>query len=448
MQPKHIAIIGGGITGLGAAWLLHKSHQVTLFEKNAYIGGHTHTIEVETPDGATLAVDTGFIVYNERNYPNLVGLFNELDIPTRATDMSFAFSLNGGELEYAGSSLNTLFAQRSNLFSLRHWRLIQEILRFNHTAHQTLATLEAGTNPSMSLEEFLDKHHFSTDLREHYLLPMGAAIWSCPVETMLKFPATSFLRFFANHGLIDLQNRPQWRSVCGGSSAYVERLLQLMGKRLAHQPAAVRVERHPQGVTVFTQQEALPFDAVILACHADEALALLADPSPDEQHILGSFHYQPNQTYLHTDTRLMPKRSLVWSSWNYLATSQPQSRQQMTATYWMNHLQGLPKQTPYLVTLNPYELPLDEHIIAHMTYHHPIFDQAAIQAQTQLSRLQGQRHSWFCGSYSRYGFHEDALMSAVDVVSKGFGILPLWKQTQTMTPGTVSPLAVTGATAS
>lgn len=440
MKPQNIAIIGSGITGLGAAWLLHPQHRVTLFEKNAYLGGHTHTLDVAEGE-RSVPVDTGFIVYNERNYPNLVGLFKQLAIPTRATDMSFAFSLNQGELEYAGSSLDTLFAQRRNLLRPRHWKLLGEILRFNKLAHRLLD--KPNNVQDLSLGKMLELYKFSRDMREHYLLPMGAAIWSCPVDTMLTFPALSFLRFFANHGLIDLRNRPQWRTVCGGSSFYVRKLLTRMGQQLNLQPGAVRVERSPTHATVFTADSKQDFDAVIFACHADEALALLAQPSAAEQAILGCFRYETNRTYLHTDKALMPLNPRVWSSWNYLATSQPASHQQMTATYWMNKLQGLATTTDYFVTLNPYQLPRDAHIIAEMTYEHPIFDQQAVNAQAQLASLQGKQCSWFCGSYARYGFHEDALASAAQVC-RDFGVTPVWHQAQAPTPQLAPALAVAG----
>ncbi|MEZ5448921.1 MAG: FAD-dependent oxidoreductase [Thiolinea sp.] len=441
MYSKNIAIIGSGITGLASAWLLHKQHRVTLFEKNAYLGGHTHTIDVPEQE-RSIPVDTGFIVYNERNYPNLVGLFQELGIATRDTDMSFAFSLNQGELEYAGSSLNTLFAQRSNLLRLGHWKLLAEILRFNRTAYQLLAA--PASAQGLSLGDMLDQHRFSHDLREHYLLPMGAAIWSCPVDTMLKFPALSFLRFFANHGLIDIRNRPQWKTVCGGSSTYVRKLLTEMGNSITLQTGAIKVERDAQQASVYTHAGKQDFDAVIFACHADQALALLAQPSEAEQRILGCFRYEQNRTYLHTDTALMPRNRRVWSSWNYLATSQPDARQQMTATYWMNQLQGLQSDRHYLVTLNPYNSPRDEHILAEMTYEHPVFDQAAVEAQAHLGSLQGQSRSWFCGSYARYGFHEDALASAVQVC-RDFGVTPAWVQTSEQPPESAPELAITGA---
>lgn len=426
MLKDRVAIIGAGVTGLSAAWLLHKKYDVTLFEKSDYIGGHTNTVQVQTDNGP-LPVDTGFIVYNEKNYPNLVGLFAELEIETQKTDMSFAFSLNKGEIEYSGSGISGLFAQRKNWLSPQHWRLLQEIVRFNRTAHDSLTT--ETFNIQQSLKDFLDQHQFSEKLRERYLLPMGAAIWSCPVETMLQFPVGSFLRFFANHGLIDLKNRPQWRTVTNGSSTYVSKMLELMGNQITICSGASQVYRSESEVIVDTVDATQTFDKVIFACHADQALDLLQEPSSLEQTLLGSFDYEKNHTYLHTDTRLMPKRKKVWSSWNYLAQSNAESRQQMTATYWMNHLQQLQSSTDYLVTLNPYEMPRDEHIITEMTYEHPVFDQKAVDAQGKLHMIQGLNKAWFCGSYTRYGFHEDALMSAVNVC-RDFGVTPVWDNTE------------------
>lgn len=440
MTVQTVAIIGAGITGLGAAWLLHPRYRVTLFEKNTYLGGHTHTITVREGDNL-IPVDTGFIVYNERNYPNLVGLFRELQTPTRPTDMSFAFSLDQGELEYAGSNLNTLFAQRRNLWRPRYWHFLAEILRFNLRAYRSLS--QPASLQDLSLGDFLALHRFSKALRDHYLLPMGAAIWSCPAQTMLQFPALSFLRFCANHGLLDLWNRPRWRTVCGGSSFYVQQMRERMGQRLGIKPAALRVERHPSHVTVHTAEESIPFDAVIFACHADQALALLADPTLQEETVLGSFRYQPNHTYLHTDASLMPRNRRVWSSWNYLTSSDPTAQQRMTATYWMNNLQGLTCGRDYFVTLNPYRLPREDSIIAEMVYEHPVFDQAAVAAQALLPTLQGQQRSWFCGSYARYGFHEDALWSAV-TVCRDFGVIPSWQEDAMPVPNRVQPLAAAG----
>lgn len=429
MKKKRIAVIGAGVTGLTASWLLHRQHEVTLFEKNTYLGGHTNTIIVQEKDQA-LPVDTGFIVFNNRNYPNLLGLFAELEVASQACDMSFAFSLSNdrqtGKLEYAGSNLNTLFAQRKNLFNFQHWQMLREILRFNKLAQQTLDQASDETS-SLSLGEFLTKHRFSTNMQDNYLLPMGAAIWSCPLETMLEFPALSFLQFFSNHGLINLKNRPKWRTVIGGSFAYVHKMMAHMQDKMSVQPAAINVRRSDEKVYVKTETAEFEFDDVILACHADQALALIENPTDEEQQWLSNFAYENNKTYLHTDASLMPTNKAVWSSWNYLARTTLDSRQQMTASYWMNRLQNLQTDTDYFVTLNPYRLPKEESIIREIDYQHPIFTRDAIQAQKVIPTMQGKNNTWFCGSYLGYGFHEDGVKSAV-AVCKGFGIDPGWQE--------------------
>lgn len=430
MKKKSIAIIGSGVTGLSACWLLREEYEVTLFEKNNYLGGHTHTHDVDE-DNEQLAIDSGFIVYNEKNYPNLVGLFNELNVKTQNTDMSFAFSLNQGELEYAGSGLSGMFAQRGNLIRIKHWRLLKEIVRFNKVAHQVLATHSETAKPSLTdssdltLGEFLKKHEFTQDLQRNYLLPMGAAIWSCPIEVMTDFPAYSFLRFFANHGLIDLKNRPQWRTVVGGSREYIRKMMQQMQTDILLETGAISVKRESGKIYVETANGTNSFDHVILACHADEAHALLGtDSSKDEDAILGAFSYQENKTYLHTDESLMPKRSKAWCSWNYLATTN-QENDKVTATYWMNRLQGLDAKKNYLVTLNPFQEIDPTKIIKQMTYHHPVFHNEALRAQKRLDEIQGKQNTWFCGSYCGYGFHEDALTSSVKVCEQ-LGITAPW----------------------
>ncbi len=302
MNTQNIAIIGSGIAGLASAWLLARKHSITLFERNDYVGGHTHTIELDTA-GGPLAVDTGFIVYNEPNYPHLTALFRTLDVATRASDMSFAVSVDRGVIEYAGSNLNTLFAQRRNLLRPRFVGMLRDILRFNRRAKQVLTqpVIEA-----ISLGDFLLRERYSAEFRDHYLLPMAAAIWSCPASAMLEFPLESFLRFFANHKLIDLLNRPQWRTVVGGSHQYVKRMLSELEGRVAINNAAIAVQRRADGVAVHSRDGQMQiFDQVVLACHADEALALLAHPSPLEQRILGSFGYQKNYAVLHSDIDLM-----------------------------------------------------------------------------------------------------------------------------------------------
>lgn len=434
-QKQSIAIIGSGITGLSAAWLLHKKYRVTLFEKNDYLGGHTHTHDVQEVD-RQLAIDSGFIVYNEKNYPNLVGLFKHLGVKTQNTDMSFAFSLNHGELEYSGSGLMGLFAQKGNLIRLKHWHLIGEIIRFNKAAHATLAQQDVQQWADKSLADFLAQHQFSNDLQQHYLLPMGAAIWSCPVDTMSSFSAYSFLRFFANHGLIDLYNRPQWRTVVGGSREYIRKMMHSISDEMTTVHSAVtEVERHAKGVKVHTETQCFAADQVIFACHADEALALLQQPSQDEQTLLSCFTYQENKAYLHTDERLMPKRSKAWSSWNYLATTEnknsPNHQQHVTATYWMNNLQRFHANQHYFVTLNPYQTLDKDKVIREMTYQHPVFNHQTYQAQAHLQQLQGQQRSWFCGSYTGYGFHEDALSSSVAVCEQ-LGVIAPWHNQRTV----------------
>lgn len=463
-EPRRIAVIGSGIAGLASAWLLSGRHQVTLIERNDYIGGHTHTIMVDDK-GRPLPVDTGFIVYNEANYPLLVRLFERLGVATRAGDMSFAASIRPsqgaasnlergtrlkqgtGEIEYSGDSLKTLFAQPGNLFRPSFLGMLVDILRFNRRCRRCLE--HAGFD-GLSLGEFLKRERLGEAFRDYYLLPMAAAIWSCPTQTMMDFPIESLARFFNNHGLINILHRPLWRTVSGGSHAYVQKILAEIGQdKVLHDPAA-RVRRlrastagrgsgsalessasasddgGAQGVEVtLASGTKHRFDQVVFACHADEALALIEQPSADEVRLLGCFRYQANQTWLHTDIRLMPRRRAVWSSWNYLATRAQDGQAAVSVTYWMNRLQGLATNTDYLVSLNPPEPPRPETRIAEMIYHHPVFDQRAMDAQRELHRLQGQDGLWFCGSYFGYGFHEDALRAAVDMVGR-MGIDTAW----------------------
>ena len=342
-----IAIVGAGITGLSAAWLLGKRHDVTLFEANDRIGGHSNTVDVAAPEGA-IPVDTGFIVYNELSYPNLIALFAHLGVETTASNMSFAVSLDGGGYEYSGTGLSGMFAQRSNVLSPAHWRMTADSLRFHREAGALAA---AAGDPRLALGDWLASRQYSRPFVERHILPMAAAIWSAPADAMLAFPAASFARFFANHGLLQAANQPTWRTVVGGSRSYVGAILKdFRGEVRAGDPVA-GVARQPGGVTLTTRSGgARTFDKVALCCHAGEALALLSDATASERRVLGAFGYSKNEAVLHTDEAWMPRRRAVWSSWNYLARD---SASPLVVTYWMNSLQPLATKTNYFVTLNP-----------------------------------------------------------------------------------------------
>ncbi len=406
-----VAVIGSGISGISSAWFLSQQHEVTLFEKNDYIGGHTHTVDVNL-NGQTAAVDTGFIVYNEPNYPLLKALFKHLNIATDPTDMSFAVTVDNGRLEYAGNNLNTLFVQRKNLFSLRHWRMILDILRFNK---QAKSDLKQGLSPDLSLQTYLEQHGFSQTMQQDYLLPMAAAIWSCPTETMLQFPASSFLQFFANHGLLNVNDRPQWRTVHNGSRQYLEAIIKLATFDII-QHAVTDVMPPPSGegkVRLISADGVVhEFDQVVFACHADEVATLLKDKGFE---LLNAFKYQANQAWLHTDIKQMPQRRSAWASWNYLSGKQREGQRAVAVSYWMNKLQTLPIKQDVFVTLNPITPPDADKVVACFDYHHPVFDRDAIAAQAKLPGLQGHKNCWFAGSYFGYGFHEDGLASGANI---------------------------------
>jgi predicted NAD/FAD-binding protein len=405
-------VIGGGIAGLGAAWLLAPHHRVTLLERNSYLGGHANTVPVEDP-GGPFWVDTGFMVFNRRNYPLLCGLFDYLGVRSHPTTMSFSASLDAGRVEYAGTSLNTLFAQRRNLASLRFLRMVREILRFNREAKRHLRLNEPR---ALTLGEFLDGRGFGRALIDDYLLPMAAAIWSCPTTTMLSFPFATFARFFNNHGLLDLSGRPQWMTVSGGSRSYVERLKETFRGEFRTDCAVESIRRDGRGITVQTRNgERLQFDQVVLASHADESLAMLTAPTAAETRLLGAFGYQPNRVFLHTDASLMPRERRTWSSWNYLRQPKADGVNAVSVTYWMNSLQDLATDRDVFVSLNPPSEPRPQSIVRRFEYDHPIFDDAAIEAQQAMASIQGADRIWYCGSYLGYGFHEDGLRSAVDV---------------------------------
>lgn len=425
MQSRRIAVVGSGVAGIGAAWMLSQRHEVTLFEASERLGGHSHTVDCDLAEGR-VPVDTGFIVYNEPNYPQLTALFEHLAVPTLESNMSFAFAARDIDLEYAGSGLGTLFAQRRNLIRPRFLGMVRDILRFNKAAHERLTSDTRGDD--ISLGALLDELGMGEAFRRYYLLPMSAAIWSCPQDVMLAFPARSFLQFFYNHGLIQLSDRPQWRTVAGGSREYLDRLRPAIAHIHTATPVG-SVQRTAAGVRLSGPAGELGiFDDVVMAAHGDQTLAMLDAPREDEARLLGAFRYQSNEGVLHTDAQLMPRRRAVWSSWNHLTTQSVDGTRPVSVTYWMNRLQSLPTATNVFVTLNPLEAPRPERVIKRQRYDHPIFDRDAIDAQAGLAELQGTDRLWYCGSYHGYGFHEDALASAVRVAER-LGAPAPWQRT-------------------
>lgn len=413
-RKKRIAVIGSGISGLSAAWLLREQADVTLFEADGRFGGHTNTVRVEEGD-REIPIDTGFMVFNRPNYPLLSALFDHLDVSTYATNMSFAVSLGGGSLEYAGSTLASLFAQRRNLARPAFWGMLGDILRFNQLARRLA---EHGSEPelSMKLGDFLERYGLGEPFRHWYLYPMAAAIWSCPRDQMAEFPAMSFVRFFSNHGLVQLSDRPRWETVAGGSATYVNRLIGDLGPHALAGTPVVDVRRSAGAVAVRSGDGVVRrFDEVVFACHPDQALRILNDAGPGRQRVLRGVRYQRNSVYLHADEGLMPRRRNLWSSWNYTGYDGGRDRGAVSVTYWMNSLQRLDSRRNYFVSLNPLTMPRDEAVLAEFSYEHPVFDPGALEAQRYLERLQGRDGLWFCGAWTGYGFHEDGIRSGYEV---------------------------------
>lgn len=407
-----IAVIGTGIAGNAAAWALTigSPHEVTVYERDLRAGGHCGTVTVDY-DGAPVTVDTGFMVYNDLNYPNLAALFDELGVATQPARMSFSVSVEDGSFEWAGDSARRLggfFAQRRNLLSPSHFRMLRDILRFNRQAVEDLAS---GRLAGLSLGAYLDQAGYSRRFRDDYLLAMGAAIWSTSPAKMLGFPAESFVAFCENHRLVHW-TRPVWRTVAGGSQAYVDKLILPFRRRIRFGEPAAAVRRHGDCVDVVDRAgHAERFDAAILAVHSDQALALLHDASADERAVLAAIPYAPNELVLHRDTALMPKRRAAWSSWNLLKARE--TCDDAAVTYWMNAIQSIPHERPIFVSLNPHREPAPDLTFARLRYDHPQFDQRAIAAQQRLPALQGTRRTWFCGAWTRFGFHEDGLVSGL-----------------------------------
>ena len=428
LRPKKIAVIGSGISGLSCAWLLNKAHQVTLYEKDDRLGGHSHTVSFNI-DNQQIDVDTGFIVYNPVNYPNLVRFFEHLGVTSCATDMSFAASIQQGEhltpLEYSGCGLKGLFAQKRNLISPTFWSMIKDLLRFYR---DTDAMLNDHNLADLTLGELLKLKGYKTAFINNHLLPMGAAIWSTPAQEMLNYPAQSFLRFCKNHGLVQLSDRPQWRTLPGGSIRYVNKVADALDGKVRLNSRIHRICRKQDGVFIEDLHgRGEHYDEVVLACHADQALALLADPTESEQQLLSCFPYQRNRAILHLDQSLLPENKAAWSSWNYMAEAQNNTGQRVSVSYLMNRLQPLNTDEPVIVSLNPLTEPDQDKLIRTFNYDHPVFNKDSLNNQKRLWQLQGKQNTWFCGAYFGYGFHEDGLQSGLAVAEQLGGIARPWQ---------------------
>jgi predicted NAD/FAD-binding protein len=421
-KPLNIAVIGTGISGMAAAWLLDKTHNITVYEQNNYVGGHSNTVSANI-DNAIIPVDTGFIVYNEKNYPNLTALFKLLKVPTTDSEMSFSASLEDGSFEYSGTNLNGLIGQRRNIFRPRFWRMLRDINRFYKEAPSLLKT---NADTALTLDQFLKTNQYCDSFINDHLMPMGAAIWSTNVNDMKNYPAVAFTRFFESHGLLNIKNRPKWKTVNGGSKEYVEKLTEHYKKKIRFEKAT-SIERMPEGVKIESANNGVHFyDHVVIATHADEAFSILKDPSESEIKLLSKWRYSKNKSILHKDSRFMPKRKRVWSSWNFIENHQTGSNQKICLTYWMNKLQNIETSTPLFVTLNP-TIEMDPHsVISEHEYTHPYFDAQALKNQKNLWDIQGIKKTWFCGSYFGYGFHEDGLQSGLAVAEELGGMKRPW----------------------
>ncbi len=427
---RRIAVIGSGISGLAVAWQLSRlpeACRVSLFESADYFGGHTHTVDVEVTAGGQRirhGVDTGFLVYNERTYPRLIELFELLKVETAASDMSFSVKLPDIDLEWSGSDLNSVFAQRRNLVRPAFLRMLADIARFNRLC-TALAIAGEESALQQPIGDFLDDHGFTKPFRDWYFLPMIGCIWSCPTDQMLRFPIATMIRFCHNHGLLQITDRPRWFTVVGGARRYVDKMLSCIDDARLNSPVR-QIRRLPPapsagagsgGVVVSTDSGSEHFDEVVLACHSDQALAMIADPTDAERDVLGAIRYQPNRAVLHTDTSVLPRRQRAWAAWNYERSGRASTDQNSVCLHYLiNRLQPLPFAQPVMVSLNPLREPRAELIQGEFDYAHPVFDQAAIDAQRRLPALQGAASTWYCGAWTRYGFHEDGLMSGLAVV--------------------------------
>ncbi len=407
-----IAIIGSGISGLTSAYLLNRKHDVKIFEANDYIGGHTHTHNIDI-DGSSYSVDTGFIVYNEKTYPNFIKLLDELNIERQLSTMGFSVKSATQDYEYAGESLNTLFAKRTNIFRISFWRMLYEMYHFGKKADSH----GCGLDVSMTLGDYLIDKNYSSEFINYFIIPMGAAIWSTPANRVLNMPAYFFIKFFYNHGMLEIKNRPNWWVVKNGSSEYIKKIILGFEDKIYLSTPVHKVSRVEDGVEIVLSknENTLKFDCVVFATHSDQALAILEDPSSAEKDILGSIPYQKNKVLLHTDSSVLPRRKLAWASWNYQLDSDPNAP--VILTYNMNILQTIEANKTFCVTLNDIDSVNENKILKKITYHHPLFTVKAIEAQKRKSEISGVNNTYYCGAYWRNGFHEDGVMSALDVCS-------------------------------
>lgn len=419
-QVKKIAVIGSGISGLSCAWLLRHAYDVVVYEKNPVAGGHARTRSIDY-DRAHIDVDTGFIVFNDRNYPHLNGLFRALGVAYHESDMSFAASIDNGSFEYSSKSLKGIFPTWQSLGDIRRYQMMRDYLKFSRHAKQFLL------NPrTITLGDLIAASGVGDIFTRGFILPMGAAIWSCPLSTMLHYPAAAFVRFFDNHGLLDYHGQPQWYTVTGGSRRYVERITASLGERMRLGTGVVSVERHAESITVTDEAgQTATFDAVIFATHADQAHRIFKNPSANESSVIGAFKTQKNLAILHRDSSLMPRQKHCWASWVYLSQSNIDASPQLAVTYWMNLLQGIDVDKPLFVTLNPPSMPEESLIFDKHEFAHPVFDQAAIDAQKLLPEMNGKNRIYWCGAWQRYGFHEDGISSGVNV-ARLLGVTPPW----------------------
>ncbi len=421
MGLRKIAIVGSGISGLSVAHTLQGLADITLYEAGDYFGGHTHTVDVTlpTPQGpVTHGVDTGFLVFNERTYPNLINLFAQLGVQTVASDMSFSVkvpgALNGRALEWSGSNLDTVFAQRSNLLRPRFLKMLADVLRFNALCNR-MASANLDAELHQPLSDFLLENRFSNEFRDWYFLPMLGCIWSCPTDQMLRFPVATMIRFCHNHGLIQVTNRPRWFTVQGGARHYVDKIVAKLADKRLNTPVRL-IERDAEGVRIVTDGQVERFDEVVICSHSDQALTMLREASVDEREVLSAIRYQANVAVLHTDASVLPERPKAWAAWNYeRAASDAQETTRVCLHYLLNRLQPLPFEQPVVVSLNPVSPIAPERILGQYDYAHPVFDLAAIEAQKRMPQLQGQKHTWFAGAWMGYGFHEDGLKAGLSV---------------------------------